>query len=39
MSMKCPSLFINFDLKIILLDIRMATQDYFLNPLAGKIFF
>ena len=40
MSMKCPSpsLLIDFSLKSILLDIRMATPPCFLGPFAWKTF-
>ena len=40
MSMKCPSpsLLIDFSLKSILLDIRMATPTCFLRPFAWKTF-
>ena len=40
MSMKCPSLslLIDFSLKSILLDIRMATPACFLGPFAWKTF-
>ena len=40
MSIKCPSpsLLINFSLKLILLDIRMATPSCFLGPFARNTF-